>query len=344
MTQSQDPPPTDAPVEDGAVDEQHPKIDESNSDDASADAQPDAGTDDSGDEPRPSSRWTKRKVIVASGVAGSAVAIVLIAILIVTANKSIPTYTIGVLNDEPGVNFQDQPTTLRSGFEISMYRWMADFTEPRFNYEERELTIASRDFAINTNNSAAVDFVVASYTITDDRLRRMKFAGPYLFTQQGVLVRRSGLLSTIQSPAQLSGRKVCAQAGSTSSAALRALNGVNVVEQTGLSQCIFALQSGQVDAVSTDQILLKGYAAKLGDDYIAPNEVLFGPIDSYGIAVKKDDMASCLALTERIRKFISSGSWDTFYYQNLGEAAPVGAKPDVNNLFACYLEPPPGAN
>ena len=84
---------------------------------------------------------------------------------------------------------------------------------------------------------------------------------------------------------------------------------VTVVQVVGLPQCIDDLVHGKVDAVSTDEILLKGYAAThTEDDLVVPDSATFGTVDEYGIGVPLGDSSTCEAWQKRIRQFITSGT------------------------------------
>lgn len=279
--------------------------------------------------------WSKRRRVT------TAVALLMVIVIIVAATLYFtlrrPTLRIGVVTDEPGMSFQESDTQ-RTGFEIDMYRWMADNSDSKFNYEEVELTINNREFALSPLNPRQLDAVVASYTMTDYRRRQVLFSGPYFHTQQGVMVKADSPLRDIKKAEQLSGKTACAQSGSVSVEGLRRLAGgtVTVVERVSLRQCVDAMYAGLVDAVSTDQILLKGYAA---DDQTpgltVPETAIFGTYDGYGVGVPLGNYSECKKFTERIQKFISSGAWYAAYTKNFGQNPPVGAMPQPADVTAC---------
>lgn len=252
-----------------------------------------------------------------------------------------PEYEVGVLIDEPGVNYSDPGTAVRSGFEISMLDWMSRESSDRFNYDADSITIPDRERRLNPDSADPLDFVFASFTITDDRLANVKFAGPYLYTQQGVMVKRGGPLASLTRPQQLIGRIACAQSESTSAEGLKSLvspDGGKVIlrEMVGLRDCVNALQRGEVEAVSTDQILLKGYAAD--PDFpglTVPNSATFGPIDGYGIGVPLDNDTACFEMEERIKQFIVSGRAAEFHRQAFGYYPSPGVIPPVSAVNAC---------
>lgn len=259
--------------------------------------------------------------------------LVLLLLGLMSAGCGTDTLKIGVLTDEPGVAYQDPSTTVRSGFEISMYRWIATNTEPNFNYEEFDLTVGSREQALQRER---VDVVVGSYSITDYRRTQIDFAGPYLISQQGVMIRSDGPLRDITQADQLAGKTVCAQRGSTSTDQLKSLAGgtVTVREFVGLKECVDALIRDDVDAVSTDQILLRGYA-KDDSRLTVPDTVVFGTFENYGVGLPLGDHDACEEWSTRLQSFLSDPAWNQFYIESFGEPPPPGTKPQPNSLDPC---------
>jgi len=232
-----------------------------------------------------------------------------------------PPVIIGFATDKPGVTYRDPETGQRSGFDISLSRWLADFADEPFVPVETDLVVRLREQGLQRTDEGRLDLVISSYTITSQREMEVDFAGPYMETQQGVMVR-SDDPRTITNPSQLAGKSVCAEASSTSIRELRQIPGVIVIEETGLLACINSLLAKQIDAVSTDQILLYGYARTNEDLRIEP-DVRFGAIQQYGIGIPPEDgTESCELLNSYVSRFISSGVWDTAFEANFGRDLP----------------------
>ena len=262
------------------------------------------------------------------GKAISSIALSLVAFLVLTislagcgAGSDIlqPPVAIEITTDKPGVTYQDPATGQRSGFDVSMYQWIATFADEPFTPLVVDLTVRDReDELVRGSAEGGVDLVIASYTITSQRDTEVDFAGPYLETRQGVMVRADDP-RRITNPSQLSGLSVCAQSNSTSVNELRQIPGAIVVEEIGLLQCVRSLRAGNVDAVSTDQVLLYGYARDEPGLRIE-NGVTFGAIQQYGIGLPPEDgTESCEILTHYLDEFMSSGAWDTAFRTNFGD-------------------------
>lgn len=98
-----------------------------------------------------------------------------------------------------------------------------------------------------------VDYIVATYSITDARKKKVAFAGPYLDTGQSLLVRADN--TDITGPESLAnGKKLCSVSGSTPAQRIKdKYPGVQLQQYDTYSACVEALRNGAIDAVSTDE-------------------------------------------------------------------------------------------
>jgi glutamate transport system substrate-binding protein len=177
--------------------------------------------------------------------------------------------------------------------------------------------------------------VVATYSITDARREKVGFAGPYMLTQQGIMIRAADR-AKYQKLDDLSGKTVCSTTGSTSIEQLSSQLGFSVTkrEETVPVTCMNDLLANQVDAVSTDQLLLYGLAKNNSQLYVPP-DMLFGQQQRYGAGLPRGDTAKCQAVTEKLKHFINDGLWDRYFDDNLGDVPKQGHKPDANRLDPC---------
>ena len=102
--------------------------------------------------------------------------------------------------------------------------------------------------------------IAATYSINASRSKRVAFAGPYLVNYQGLLVRRDD--TGIQTLTDLDkGKKLCSVTGSTPAQNVKAqLPRVQLQEYDSYSGCVEALRQGKVDALTTDEVILAGFA------------------------------------------------------------------------------------
>jgi glutamate transport system substrate-binding protein len=232
---------------------------------------------------------------------------------VVTRAEDRGTLTIGIRFDQPGLSERTLDGRF-VGFDVEVARYVA--AELGVDAEDinwKETTASRRESDIT---SGEVDLVVASYSITEQREQQIAFAGPYFHTGQDLLVR---LTSTeITGPDTLDGRKLCSVTNSTSAQQVkdRFSQAVELVEYPRYPDCVTALLAGQVDAVTTDAVLLAGYAAEHPDLM----KVVGKPfsLERYGVGLRKGDTDGVARINEAIRKMISSGAWLDSLTRNIG--------------------------
>jgi len=84
------------------------------------------------------------------------------------------------------------------------------------------------------------------------------------------------------------------------------------------------MDSGRTDAVTTDDIILLGYAKTSPDKYKVVGERF--TVEPYGIGLAKGNQELLDAVNAAIREAKSSGEWAKIYEKNLG-TAPTGELP-----------------
>ncbi|UKA57643.1 glutamate ABC transporter substrate-binding protein [Arthrobacter sp. FW306-2-2C-D06B] len=238
--------------------------------------------------------------------------------------KSNGKITIGVKQDQPGLGFKDAATGEYSGFDIQVAQWIAaslGFSKDKIEY--KPIPSANRESAITNGD---IDYYVGTYSITDKRKQLVDFAGPYFVTGQGLLVKKSN--TTINSEKDLSGKNVCSATGSTPIQNIKAnFPGTKTTEFDTYSQCVEALKSGQVDAVTTDQAILIGYASQDTDNL----KVVGQPFttEKYGVGLKKGDTA----FRKFVNKMFTDGGsvWQKIYDATLGQSGTKVTQPAVDN-------------
>ncbi|AYF74866.1 glutamate ABC transporter substrate-binding protein [Nocardia yunnanensis] len=224
--------------------------------------------------------------------------------------------TIGIKYDQPGLGLQNKDGSY-SGFDVDVAKFVADKlgVKPE-NITFKESPSAQRETLIQNGQ---VDFIVATYSITDARKQKVDFAGPYFITGQSLLVRSDN--TDITGPESLNGnKKLCSVKGSTPAQNIKdkyvSAKEVQLQEYDTYSLCVEALKSGAVDAVTTDDIILRGYAAQSpGALKVVGNTFT---TEKYGIGVKKGDTESRGKINDAIDAMISSGAWKAALEKEFG--------------------------
>jgi len=236
---------------------------------------------------------------------------------------------IGVKADQPGLGLQTGSTY--TGFDIEIGKIVAKGLGVDPSGIQWKTTVsANREPFIQQGQ---VDLVVATYTINDDRKKVVNFAGPYYVAGQDLLVPTN---STITGPEALAGKKVCSVTGSTPAKRIQTdYKDAKLQQFDSYSKCVTALAGGQVDAVTTDDIILAGYAAQ--EQYAGKFKVVGKKFseEPYGIGLKKADTDGCNKINEILKTSATDGSYKAAWDSTLGKSGSAAPTLDVSKLTNC---------
>ncbi|MFF3630404.1 glutamate ABC transporter substrate-binding protein [Streptomyces sp. NPDC002164] len=225
--------------------------------------------------------------------------------------------TIGIKIDQPGLGLKT-PDGKFTGFDVDV----ATYVAKELGYDAKDIVFketksADRETAIERGD---VKFIAASYSINDERLQKVDFAGPYLLAHQDILVRADD--DSIKSPEDLNSKKLCSVAGSTSAQNVKDKLAPKAQLQTygGYSECLTGLENKVIDALTTDDDILAGYASQKefqGKFKLAGFKMTN---ENYGIGLKKGDADLKKKINDALTKMVSDGSWDKAVKDNFGPA------------------------
>ena len=213
--------------------------------------------------------------------------------------------TIGISADQPGLGlrFGDRYT----GFDADTATYVAKaLGVPEKNITWKEANPAARESMLT---SGEVDLVFSTYSITDSRKKQVDFAGPYFVAHQDLLVRRND--TEINGPDRLNNKRLCSVTGTTSAARVKARykGDIDLKEYPKFSECVAALVAGDIDAVTTDDVILAGFAAE--EQYRGKLRVVGKGFsdERYGVGIKKGDTAMVKKVNAALKQYIDDGSW-----------------------------------
>ncbi|MFD5108342.1 glutamate ABC transporter substrate-binding protein [Streptomyces cinereoruber] len=224
--------------------------------------------------------------------------------------------TVGIKFDQPGIGLKT-PDGTYTGFDVDVATYVArELGHAPSDIVWKEAKSADRETLLQRGD---VDFIAASYSINDERAQKVDFAGPYLLAHQDVLIRADD--DSIKQPSDLNDKKLCSVTGSTSAQNVKTelAPDAQLQEYGGYSECLTGLENGVIDAVTTDDSILAGYASqnefkdkfKLGG-FKMSNE-------NYGIGVQKgSDLKD--RINTALQKMVADGSWDAAVEKNFGPA------------------------
>ncbi|MEJ1092546.1 glutamate ABC transporter substrate-binding protein [Microbacterium istanbulense] len=230
---------------------------------------------------------------------------------------------VGVKEDQPGLGYLDATTGERTGFDVDIARWIAaslGFDEDQIEF--KPIASANREQAIVNGD---IDYYVGTYSINDKRKEQIDFAGPYFITGQGLLVAADA--EEADALEDFNGKTVCSATGSTPIQNIKAnFPDIDTQEYDLYSACVQDLLDGKVDAVTTDQAILIGYAA-LYPDEVKVTGGLFTE-ERYGVGLEKGDDV----LRAHINDLFTEGGdiWQAIFDKNLGSSGIEVDQPAVD--------------
>jgi glutamate transport system substrate-binding protein len=232
--------------------------------------------------------------------------------------------TIGIKFDQPGLG--QQQGNEYAGFDVEVAKYVAKelgYADDKITFKESPS--AQRETLIE---SGQVQLIFATYSITDDRKQKVSFGGPYFIAGQDLLVKTDN--ADITGPDALNSKRLCSVTGSTSAKKIKDnyAAGVQLQEYDTYSKCVEALNAGSIDAVTTDNVILAGFAAQ--EQYQGKLKVVGKPFseERYGVGLKKGDTALCEKVNTAIVKMQDDGAWQKALEDTVGAS---GFKPDAKN-------------
>ncbi|NYF10520.1 glutamate transport system substrate-binding protein [Leifsonia sp. AK011] len=231
--------------------------------------------------------------------------------------------TIGTKFDQPLFGQVDASGSPQ-GFDVEIAKIIASkLGIPESGITWTETASANREPFIQ---SGEVDMVVATYTINDARKEVISFAGPYYSAGQDILVL-AGNPDGITGPEDLEGKPVCTVAGSTSEANIAEYTD-QVTSLAGYADCLPLVSSGQVAALTTDNVILAGLADGSDGEF----EVVGNPFteEPYGIGVTKDDTDFRMFINDVLEEAFADGTWADAWESTAGTVLPLPEPPTVD--------------
>lgn len=223
--------------------------------------------------------------------------------------------TIGIKFDQPGIG-QKTPQGY-SGFDVDVATYVAKklgYSAEQIQWKETKS--ADREDALKRGD---VDFIAASYSITPERQAKVDFAYPYLLAHQDILIRADD--DTIKSPSDLNSKKLCSVTGSTSAQNVhdKLAPKAQLQKYPTYSACLTGLQNKAIDALTTDDSILAGYASQA----TFKGKFMLGGFkmsnENYGIGVKKGSALKA-KINTALESMVSDGSWEKAVTANFGPA------------------------
>jgi putative glutamine transport system substrate-binding protein len=210
---------------------------------------------------------------------------------------------VGVKSDVPGFGMLNPDTGKYEGMEIDMAKLIA---KEIFGDENRiaftPVTAKTRGPLLDNGD---IDFVLATFTVTEERKLTYNFSSIYYTDGVGLLVKKAAGYTGLK---DLGGKTIGVAQSATSRQAITdgaAPLGVTVrfSEFATYPEIKAALDSGRVDAFSVDKAILRGY---LDDSVILLNDT-YAP-QPYGITSKLSNKALASWVDDLVKKWLADGT------------------------------------
>ncbi|MEW2527771.1 glutamate ABC transporter substrate-binding protein [Streptomyces sp. NPDC047071] len=237
-------------------------------------------------------------------------------------------FVVGAKEDQPYLGEKDPATGRYSGFDIEIAKMVSaslGLDPKRVSF--KTIASANRETALQNGQ---IDYYVGTYTINDNRKKLVGFGGPYYMAGQGLLVRHDE--EDIKGPKDLDGKRVCSAAGSTPYQRIQKdYPKATLVAYDTYSVCVDNLLTYQVDAVTTDDAILIGYAAKVPDEL----KVVGKPFseEPYGIGVPRGDNTLRFAIDDALAARERDGDWKKAYDATLGLSGVPAPRPPAIDRY-----------
>lgn len=231
---------------------------------------------------------------------------------------------VGTKFDQPLFGLKP-PSGDPEGFDTEIARIIAsELGIPEDGIEWIETVSANREPFIE---GGQVDIVVATYTINDTRKQKVDFAGPYYEAGQSVMVLKDN--NDIKGPEDLNGKKVCTVSGSTPEKNMREkYPQAQLTTTDAYSKCLEPLRQHQVDAVTTDNVILSGFVSQYPNEF----KLVGKPFtkEPYGIGLKKGDTAFRTFINDVLEASYKDGRWKKAWEDTAGEVLETPEPPKVD--------------
>ncbi|MEN6479173.1 MAG: ABC transporter substrate-binding protein [Anaerolineales bacterium] len=250
-----------------------------------------------------------------------------------TPQAEVKTYVVATDAAFPPMEFVDENKNI-TGFDIDLLNAIAD--EMGFKVEYKN---TAWDGIFAGLESGDYDAIISAVTIREDRQEKYDFTDPYINAGQAIVVTVDN--TTITGKADLEGKVIGTQIGTTGTYTAQEIANATVKEYDTIDLAFMDLVGGLVDAVIVDTPVAADFALT-SDEYAGKLKIVGEPIteEYYGALVKKGENADFIAaFNEGLAKIKASGKYDEIYAKWIGGATSTAESTETS---ASGVPPSPG--
>jgi His/Glu/Gln/Arg/opine family amino acid ABC transporter permease subunit len=216
----------------------------------------------------------------------------------------------------PPFEYADEGTRDIVGFDIDLMRAVCDELGVR-----AEFRVVPFDGIISGLNSGKYSSLISAMTITSERSEVISFSEPYYDAGQSIAVPEND--NTIKSFDDLKGKRIGVQLGTTGELLAKKIPGAEIRSFDNIGEAFRDMANDNLDAIVNDKpvslriILARGKAK------------LVGPVlnsESYGIAVKKNEIRLKKAIDDALMEIRQNGTYAKINAKWFGSPITLQAK------------------
>lgn len=210
-------------------------------------------------------------------------------------------FVVGLDDSFPPMGYRDEEGNL-TGFDVELAQAVAE--QMGLTADLQAIDWKAKELELDGGN---IDVIWNGYTITPERLEAVLMSEPYMENTQVIVVPADSDIKTL---ADLAGKKVAVQDGSSAQEAIAANEELaeSIGEQIDFKDNVTALMdvsSGQTDALAVDSVVANYYLAQRPGEFVVLEETL-AP-EEYGIGFRKADQAFHDAVEQALSELRDSG-------------------------------------
>lgn len=218
---------------------------------------------------------------------------------------------IGTNADFAPFEFQDENgSTEYQGFDMDLIRAVAK--EMGYKAEIQNINF---DGLIPAMESGNIDVIAAGMSINEERKGQVDFSDPYYTSGLTIIVNKNN--NDIKGFADLKGKKIAVQIGTTGMAEAQKIEGADVKALNSSADTFMELKADNVDAVINDRpvndyfmVQSKSEDLKRLDDSLTSEE--------YGFAMKKGNTELAQKINVALKTLKENGEYDKIYEKWFG--------------------------
>lgn len=226
-------------------------------------------------------------------------------------------FTLGLDADFAPMGFTQEDGEI-VGFDIDLAKAVAE--KMGVEVEIKPIDWNAKSMELSTGK---IDVIWNGFSITDERRQEVLFSNPYLSTKQSIVVKAG---SDIKSKADLAGKKIALQDGSTSEDALKAdtatyesIGDDNISRFAENSQVLMEVEAGRADAAIIDEVFVRYYLQKenMLDKFVVLDEGF--DEEDYGVGGRQGDHALMEAINKALDECKAEGTTSKISVKWFGE-------------------------